>query len=66
MSLKPNPVVLAAIGILFALLSWFVYSHEDRDAFEIYVIGIAFWTGLFGYCVWSRRKRTRNVTARPR
>ena len=62
---KTNPVTLAAVGILIALLTWIVYSQENADTFVIYVTAMTLWVSLFGYCVWSRGKRAEIVGTPP-
>jgi micrococcal nuclease len=57
--------MLAAVVSLIAMLTWIVYSQENADTFVIYAAAMMLWVTLFGYCVWSRGKRTEMVDTRP-
>jgi hypothetical protein len=45
-------------GILFALLTAYVYAQANTETFVIYLIALSLWTGLSGYCLVSRRKQS--------
>jgi hypothetical protein len=57
--------LIFAVGIWFALLTFYVYSQENSDTFAIYLIAMALWIGLFAYCVRNRRKRPQEAVATP-
>jgi endonuclease YncB( thermonuclease family) len=57
--------MLAAVGSLIATLTWIVYSQENADTFVIYVSAMTLWVSLFGYCVWSRGKRSEMADTPP-
>ena len=44
-------------GILFALLTVYIYAQANTETFVIYLIALCLWTGLSGYCLVSRRKQ---------
>lgn len=54
-----------AVGIWFALLTIYIYSHESSDTFAIYLIAMALWIGLFAYCVRNRQKAPHQVGGPP-
>jgi micrococcal nuclease len=60
---KANPFTLAAVAILFALLTRYVHAHENADTFVIYAAAMALCVLLFGYCLWNGRKRAETATA---
>lgn len=44
-------------GILFALLTAYIYAQATTETFIIYLIALTLWASLFGYCVYSRSKQ---------
>jgi len=42
----------------FALLTVYIYFHASTETFVVYLIALAIWAALFGYCVRGREKRT--------
>lgn len=52
-----------AVGAGFTLLSVYIYFHASTDTFVIYMIALTLWTGLSGYCAFSRGKRSQNLKA---
>ena len=48
---------IVTAGILFALLTVYIYAQANTETFVIYLIALILWAGLFGYCVHFRRKQ---------
>jgi hypothetical protein len=44
-------------GVLLALLTVYIYVQATTETFTIYLIALALWASLFGYCVHSRGKQ---------
>jgi hypothetical protein len=50
---------ILATGVLFTLLTVYIYVQASTDTFLIYLIALMLWASLFGYCVHSRAPRNR-------
>jgi len=48
-------------GTGFALLTVYIYFHASSETFVTYLIALAIWAALFGYCVRSREKRPKKA-----
>ena len=55
-----KPILI--VGTLCALLTAYIYFHASFETFVIYVMALALWAGLWGYCA---RMRT-NSPKRPK
>ncbi len=44
-------------GVLFALLTVYIYAQANTETFVIYLIALILWASLFGYCVYFRHSR---------
>ena len=53
--------LIFVVGIWFALLTAYVYSHENPETFGIYLVAMILWAGLFGYCVRNRQKKPKEA-----
>jgi len=54
-----KPILLLAAS--FALLTAYIYFHASLDTFAVYLLALALWAGLFGYCVHIREKQPRKA-----
>jgi len=52
---------ILATGTGFALLTAYIYFHASTETFVVYLIALAIWAALFGYCVRSREKRPKKA-----
>jgi hypothetical protein len=47
-----KPILI--VGTLCALLTAYIYFHASFETFVIYVMALALWAGLWGYCARMR------------
>ena len=55
-----KPILI--VGALCALLTIYIYFHASFETFVIYMMALALWAGLWGYCARMREsgpKRTK-------
>ena len=52
-----NVRTILMTGVLFVLLTVYIYAQATTETFVIYLIALMIWAGLFGYCVRSRSKQ---------
>lgn len=48
-----KPILI--MGASFALLTAYIYAHAGFETFVIYLMALALWAGLWGYCAWMRQ-----------
>jgi hypothetical protein len=57
-----KPILI--VGASCALLTAYIYFHASFETFVVYLMALAFWAGLWGYCA-RMRESGQKTPARP-